>query len=219
MSCLNSTRKTISKKEQEYILNSVNLIVSDCLKKAAYDPKSKEAGHSLGGKFEEYITEQLAQKDSRFTLPIRKREMGDVYFDGIAINIKAGSNKKNGQPNMVSFSRLFTAWFSGKIDCYYIFMINVKGESKEKTEIDLYFFDFLDYLDYASYNPGPGQTMLNEKKLMDDWEKIKDRKPVSGETIKKYLIALNDKMHEFILLKQKQYIKRKQIAESGRLYG
>lgn len=94
------------------------------------------------------------------------------------INVKAGEAGKQGQPNMVSLTKLLDALMNRQIDSYYLLIVKMRLESApasaEISESELnpdeivpnvYFVDMLDYLDFVTFDSGPGQTMLKEKQF------------------------------------------------------
>ena len=132
--------------------------------------------------------------------------MGDVWlFDnGIynPINVKAGEAGKNGQPNMVSLTKLLDALLSHEIDSYYLLIVKMQiAGLPTAAEIPLrldaahivphvYFVDMLEYLDFITFDAGPGQAMLKERQFYDAFDRG-EKRPLLNVTQKvTQLVAL-----------------------------
>lgn len=147
----------------------------------------KEIGHKIADYVDEKTTELLkskfdcAQQVDKKGKP-RSRSMGDVWIAGSNIynplNVKAGEAGKNGQPNLVSLTKLIDALLSDQIDSYYLLIVKMRmvdhSASEDVQEEDLspelitpnvYLVDMLDYLDFVTFDSGPGQAMLKEKQF------------------------------------------------------
>ena len=98
---------------------------------------------------------------------IRKRSMGDIWVRSRGIynpvNVKAGLQGMNGQPNVVSMKRLLDYILRRQIDSYYLLI--VKFDLSETITHKLYLIDLLEWTDFITYNAGPGQIMLREREL------------------------------------------------------
>jgi hypothetical protein len=114
----------------------------------------------------------------------RARSMGDlwVHSGGIynPINVKAGEAGKNGQPNMVSLTKLLDALLKHHIDSYYLLIVKMRLSSlaanadvpesrlrPDEIVPNVYLVDMLDYLDFVTFDAGPGQTMLKERQFYE----------------------------------------------------
>ena len=105
----------------------------------------------------------------------RSRSMGDIWIKSNGmynpVNVKAGEAGKNGQPNMVSLTKLIEAILDEEVDSYYLLIVKMdrlkmpsKAGSPEFLITPLvYLVDMLDYLQYITFDSGPGQAMLKEK--------------------------------------------------------
>ena len=60
------------------------------MKEIGFDSTLKEVGHSFGEKLEETLVNKLIERDNRFSSPVAKRDMADLYFNKDLINIKFG---------------------------------------------------------------------------------------------------------------------------------
>lgn len=145
----------------------------------------KEIGHRIADYVDERTTGMLEE-----ALPTarqldssgrpRARSMGDLWVrsNGIynPINVKAGEAGKNGQPNMVSLTKLLDALLNHWIDSYYLLIVKMRLSSvPASVEVEsaqlvpdhivpnIYLVDMLDYLDFVTFDAGPGQSMLKEK--------------------------------------------------------
>jgi len=149
----------------------------------------KEIGHRIADYVDERTTAMLDGKfDTRHEVDRRgvrrPRSMGDVWLkaNGIynPINVKAGEVGKNGQPNMVSLTKLLDALLNQQIDSYDLLIVKMRigglpaSADIEATSIDpdaivpnVYFVDMLDYLSFVTFDSGPGQAMLREKQFYD----------------------------------------------------
>ena len=109
----------------------------------------------------------------------RSRSMGDVWIKSNGmynpINVKAGEAGKNGQPNMVSLTKLIKAILDEQVDSYYLLIVKMNrtekmpghGASDFVITPYVYLVDMLDYLDYITFDSGPGQAMLKEKQFYE----------------------------------------------------
>lgn len=143
--------------------------------------KGKEVGHRIADYVDEHTTAMLKEKfTTKYEVDAkgkpRARSMGDIWFysDGgyHPINVKAGESGKNGQPNMVSLTKLLDRLMKHEIDSYYLLIVKMSFEVDEDgvpTSVtpNIYFVDMLDYLDYITFDAGPGQTMLREKQFYE----------------------------------------------------
>jgi len=149
----------------------------------------KEIGHRIADYVDERTTGML--EESFQTVHeldgqgrARARSMGDVWLrsGGIynPVNVKAGEAGKNGQPNMVSLTKLLDALLSHQIDSYYLLIVKMRlatvpasadvpesSLTPDEITANVYFVDMLDYLDYITFDAGPGQTMLREKQFYE----------------------------------------------------
>lgn len=149
----------------------------------------KEIGHRIADYVDEHTTRMLEasfrtvhQLDAQGRP--RARSMGDVWVHsgGIynPVNVKAGEAGKNGQPNMVSLTKLLDALLKHQIDSYYLLIVKMRLESvpasadvpdselaPDEIAANVYLVDMLDYLDYVTFDAGPGQTMLREKQFYE----------------------------------------------------
>ncbi len=143
--------------------------------------QGKEVGHRIADYVDENTTEMLRKKfTTKFEVDAkgkpRARSMGDIWVEsgGVfhPINVKAGEAGKNGQPNMVSLTKLLDGLMKRQIDSYYLLIVKMSfkdGEENVPSSVTphIYFVDMLDYLDYITFDSGPGQTMLREKQFYD----------------------------------------------------
>jgi len=142
--------------------------------------QGKEIGHRIADYVDERTTAML-EKEFEVVHEVdsqgkkRARSMGDVWIKsgGIynPVNVKAGEAGKNGQPNMVSLTKLIDAILSEEIDSYYLLIVKMElSIGKDNGRIitpRVYLVDMLDYLNFITFDSGPGQTMLKEKPFYD----------------------------------------------------
>lgn len=154
------------------------------------------AGKEIGHRIADYVDERTtAMLQSEF--PVlhevdgkgrpRARSMGDVWLHSGGmynpINVKAGEAGKNGQPNMVSLTKLLDALLERQIDSYYLLIVKMRlASAPASMDVDerqltpdqivpnVYLVDMLDYLDYITFDSGPGQTMLREKQFYEAYD-------------------------------------------------
>jgi hypothetical protein len=211
----------ISQQDQKFIISVVESKIQDCLIECDFDPTIKEPGHTYGEKVEEKLVKKLVnQYPEKFSSPKKKkgkgkqtRKMEDLIWNSTRsyINIKLGYEKGNGQPNMVSFTRLLKNYHSCEIDSYYIFIIDVTGKTKESLSTSLYMFNLYDYLDYVNYNYGTGQVMLKEKQFFDDYDSNKYFDNKKADIMLKLKQIDQDAYLSHIQLKAEQHKKRQEI--------
>ena len=149
----------------------------------------KEIGHRIADYVDEQTTSLLeAAFETAHELNrqggARPRSMGDVWIQSQGmynpINIKAGEAGKNGQPNMVSLTKLLDALMAWQIDSYYLLIVKMRipglPASADFNEVlvkkvgivpNVYLVDMLDYLDFLTFDSGPGQVMLKEKNFYE----------------------------------------------------
>lgn len=142
--------------------------------------QGKEIGHRIADYVDERTTAML-EKEFEVVHEVdsqgkkRARSMGDVWIKsgGIynPVNVKAGEAGKNGQPNMVSLTKLIDAILSEEIDSYYLLIVKMElSIGKDDGRIitpRVYLVDMLDYLNFITFDSGPGQSMLKEKQFYD----------------------------------------------------
>jgi len=211
----------ISPQDQNFIISVVEKNIQEVLIECDFDPTSKEVGHTYGEKVEEKLVKKLVQKyPEKFSHPEKKngkgkqtRKMEDMIWipTSALINIKLGYEKKDGQPNMVSFNRLLKKYHKGEIDSYYIFIINVIGKTKTTLKTSLYLFNLLERLGYVNYNYGTGQIMLKEKQFFDDYDSNKYFDYTKKDIMLKLEEIDRNAYESHRNLKQKQYEKRREI--------
>ena len=211
----------ISPQDQNFIISVVEKNIQECLTECDFDPTVKEPGHTYGEKVEEKLVDKLVQKyPEKFSHPEKKkgkgkqtRKMEDMIWipTSALINIKLGYEKKQGQPNMVSFTRLMEKFHKEEIDSYYIFIIDVIGKTKTTLRTSLYFFNLYDYLDYVNYNYGTGQVMLKEKQFLDNYDLNKYFDHTKKDIMLKLEEIDRNAYESHRNLKQKQYEKRREI--------
>jgi hypothetical protein len=145
--------------------------------------RGKEIGHRIADYVDENTTAMLEQNfDVQHEVnpkgKKRSRSMGDVWVksNGIynPINVKAGEAGMNGQPNMVSLTKLIEAILHEQVDSYYLLIVKMDSlDSPSKLGVvaktvitpHVYLVDMLDYLDFITFDSGPGQAMLKEKQF------------------------------------------------------
>lgn len=134
----------------------------------------KEPGHRMADYVDDRTTSLLkVHLDTRYEGDgkgnVKKRSMGDVWVrsSGIfnPVNVKAGLQGMNGQPNLVSMQKLLNYIFKRWIDSYYLLII--KFDITSQLSHKAYLVDMLDWTDYITYDAGPGQIMLREKDFYD----------------------------------------------------
>lgn len=150
--------------------------------------RGKEIGHRIADYVDENTTAMLEKSfdvlhevDAKGKK--RSRSMGDVWVksNGIynPVNVKAGEADMNGQPNMVSLTKLIEAILHGEVDSYYLLI--VKMDRVEKTTKagmatkalitpHVYLVDMLDYLNFITFDSGPGQAMLKERQFYEAYK-------------------------------------------------
>lgn len=192
--------------------------------------KGKEIGHRIADYVDERTTAMLEKEfdvvhelDSQGKK--RARSMGDVWIKsgGIynPVNVKAGEAGKNGQPNMVSLTKLIDAIISEEIDSYYLLIVKMElstgQDNKRVITPHVYLVDMLDYLDFITFDSGPGQSMLKEKQFYKAFANgFKPRAITLAEKLKK-MIDLFEDGNRRLLENRKKKIDR--IRAKVRAYG
>ncbi len=137
--------------------------------------RKKERGHSMADFVDDCTTSLL--KSQFVTRSLGPRSMGDVWLKsgggGIfnPINVKTGIVGANGQPNLVSLKRVLRALLADQIDSYYLLFVKFELVEKSDPKPKVLIVDLLDHLEWTTYNDGPGQMMLLEKKFFEEMEK------------------------------------------------
>jgi len=137
----------------------------------------KEPGHRMADYVDDRTTSLLkVHLDTRYEGDgkgnVKKRSMGDVWVrsSGIfnPVNVKAGLQGMNGQPNLVSMQKLLDYIFKRWIDSYYLLIIkfSIEGDLSHKA----YLIDLLDWTQYITYDAGPGQIMLRERDFYEAFD-------------------------------------------------
>lgn len=136
--------------------------------------RGKEVGHRIADYVDDKTTSLLKVNfDTRYEADAkgkqRKRSMGDVWIGekGIfnPVNVKAGLQDMNGQPNLVSMQKLLDYILNHWIDSYYLLI--VKFSLGDKIQQKTVMIDLLDWLEFVAYDAGPGQIMLREQKFFE----------------------------------------------------
>ena len=147
----------------------------------------KEIGHRIADFVDEKTTALLetqfeTKREVTASGRPRPRSMGDLWLgdNGIfhPVNVKAGEAGKNGQPNMVSLTKLLEALLKRHIDSYYLLIVKMTmpgvpaaaelpAEDLDVSQIvpHVYFVDMLEHLEFITFDAGPGQAMLKEKQF------------------------------------------------------
>lgn len=137
----------------------------------------KEPGHRMADYVDDKTVSLLKIAfDTRYEADvrggIRRRSMGDVWIHSNGmynpVNVKAGEQLKNGQPNLVSMQKLLDYIFNRWIDSYYLLI--VKFHLASPIEHKTYLIDLLDWLDFVAFDAGPGQIMLREGLFYEAYE-------------------------------------------------
>ncbi len=137
----------------------------------------KEPGHRMADYVDDKTVSLLKIAfDTRYEADtrggVRRRSMGDVWIhsNGIynPVNVKAGEQMKNGQPNLVSMQKLLDYIFKHWIDSYYLLIVKFRLDSP--IEHKAYLIDLLDWLDFVAFDAGPGQIMLREGDFYEAYE-------------------------------------------------
>ena len=142
----------------------------------------KEAGHQLGDRIDQKLTEHLMMKfPGKIGFERRagkkcNRSMGDFWFKNsngcyIPINTKVGVVNDGhilGQPNIASINKVMDGIINGILDSYYLLIIKLFVDTHTKRlHHKVWFTDILDWLDKSvvTFDAGPGQMMLKAKKF------------------------------------------------------
>jgi hypothetical protein len=137
----------------------------------------KEPGHRMADYVDDKTVSLLKVAfDTRYEADarggVRRRSMGDVWIHSNRmynpVNVKAGEQLKNGQPNLVSMQKLLDYIFKRWIDSYYLLI--VKFRLGKPIEHKTYLIDLLDWLDFVAFDAGPGQIMLREADFYEAYE-------------------------------------------------
>lgn len=135
--------------------------------------ENKESGHHIADYVDDNTTAILKEtyKD-KVKFEDKTRSMGDFWFaeDGniyIPVNIKTGT-VTNGSPNIVSMNKLIESIVNYEIDSYYLIILKFTKVSNRWQVACCEMINLIDYLqDFTTFDSGPGQIMLKEKKLYD----------------------------------------------------
>ena len=197
----------ISREDQKYILSLTKELLPSVMKEIGFDPTLKEVGHSFGEKLEETLVNKLIERDKRFSSPVAKRDMADLYFNKDLINIKFGYKKK-GQPNMVAFNRLSKRFLNKEIDSYWI--LSIDGADNKVC-----FFNLYEQLDYTNTNLGTGQVMLNESKFYIVFNQDKDYTIGRTDVIMKLKKISQDATESHVKLRLEQENQRQEMFNAA----
>ena len=197
----------ITREDQKYILALTKELLPSVMKEIGFDPTLKEVGHSFGEKLEETLVNKLIERDKRFSSPVAKRYMADLYFNKDLINIKFGYKKK-GQPNMVAFNRLSKRFLNKEIDSYWI--LSIDGADNKVC-----FFNLYEQLDYTNTNLGTGQVMLNESKFYPVFNQDKDYTITRNDVIMKLKKISQDATESHVKLRLEQEKQRQEMFNAA----
>ena len=209
MICLSTIFIMISREDRKGIYDLTVELLPSVLEEIGFDAEevakiedTEEIGHRFYNKFEVALSKRLIERDSRFSMPIKKakskskgtRKMQDILFISDYVNIKFGYDK-NGQPNMCAFNKLIKKFSSNEIDSYWILSVDAKYNKVS-------FFNLYEHLDYTHTDLGPGQTMLQERRFFNYFDQDKD-----------YAISRNDvilQMKEINRIATKSLVERRE---------
>ena len=197
----------ITREDQKYILSLTKELLPSVMKEIGFDPTLKEVGHSFGEKLEETLVNKLIERDKRFSSPVAKRDMADLYFNKDLINIKFGYKKK-GQPNMVAFNRLSKRFLNKEIDSYWI--VSIDGADNKVC-----FFNLYEQLDYTNTNLGTGQVMLNESKFYPVFNQDNDYTITRNDVIMKLKKISHDATESHVKLRLEQEKQRQEMFNAA----
>ena len=197
----------ITREDQKYILSLTKELLPSVMKEIGFDPTLKEVGHSFGEKLEETLVNKLIERDKRFSSPVAKRDMADLYFNKDLINIKFGYKKK-GQPNMVAFNRLSKRFLNKEIDSYWI--LSIDGADNKVC-----FFNLYEQLDYTNTNLGTGQVMLNESKFYPVFNQDNDYTITRNDVIMKLKKISQDATESHVKLRLEQEKQRQEMFNAA----
>ena len=197
----------ISREDQNYILSLTKELLPSVMKEIGFDSTLKEVGHSFGEKLEETLVNKLIERDNRFSSPVAKRDMADLYFNKDLINIKFGYKKK-GQPNMVAFNRLSKRFLNKEIDSYWI--LSIDGADNKVC-----FFNLYEQLDYTNTNLGTGQVMLNESKFYPVFNQDNDYTITRNDVIMKLKKISHDATESHVKLRLEQEKVRQEMFNAA----
>ena len=197
----------ISREDQNHILSLTKELLPSVMKEIGFDSTLKEVGHSFGEKLEETLVNKLIERDNRFSSPVAKRDMADLYFNKDLINIKFGYKKK-GQPNMVAFNRLSKRFLNKEIDSYWI--LSIDGADNKVC-----FFNLYEQLDYTNTNLGTGQVMLNESKFYPVFNQDKDYTITRNDVIMKLKKISQDATESHVKLRLEQEKQRQEMFNAA----
>jgi hypothetical protein len=168
----------IDAQTQEIIYNVTNAFWSEHVSNEAFRDitHGKEVGHRIADYVDDRTTDNLSSENAltaKFECKSNGRKMlrsmGDIWIKSNDIynpvNIKAGIVTE-GSPNIVSLTKLLKRLLALQIDSYYLLIVKFI-KLQENYQPRLYFFDLLDYLDFTTFDLGPGQMMLQEKKFYE----------------------------------------------------
>lgn len=129
---------------------------------------NKESGHSIADYVDAETCKELELLNKKLMYENNKRSMGDFWIidqnnnSYTPVNIKTGTSS-DGSPNIVSINKLIDRLSKNEIDSYYLLIIKFT----ESKHVDVFFINLIDYLEFTTFDLGPGQLMLKEKKLYD----------------------------------------------------
>ncbi|MBI4679414.1 MAG: hypothetical protein HY748_17705 [Elusimicrobia bacterium] len=102
--------------------------------------------------------------------------MGDLWLQDSGIyhpvNVKTGIVGAEGQPNLVSLKKVFSAIMARQIDSYYLLIVKMDISAKGIAP-SVCLIDMLDWLDYVTFDSGPGQMMLRAVKFFAEFDPTK----------------------------------------------
>lgn len=168
--------------------------------------KKKEDGHTHAQSYVDYLIdnvfpscETINKYGFDIIIPRNDRDHGDFHLVDsesktiIKCNGKLGTAKKLSHPNVCAITRAFDYLSENSLP-YLIFKLRLyKGEYR------LEIFDLYNNMDVITYDDGPGQLMIKEKKF---YEK-KEFKYLKTLDVLRYLLHINEIAFEN-LVKQRQ---------------
>jgi hypothetical protein len=186
----------------------------------------KEIGHRIADLVDERTSMLIGQyftvRQEQGKGGTRARSMGDVWVLSSDIynpvNIKAGEVGKNGQPNLVSLTKVLDALLKRQIDSYYVLI--VKMALRGEASASVYLADILGYLEYTTFDSGPGQMMLREQAFYDAMAaEAKPSASTMADKIERLVSMLEEADRRLFINRKKKFERIRGALDLYRGYG
>jgi hypothetical protein len=173
------------------------------------ESKSDELGHSHGPGVQKEVKKVLSKKydikevvNKNGTKP--KRPFADNILKGFYNNVKFTTTEE-GNPNLGSMNRMIKHVLKQSNSEYYVTIVKYLANKKD---CEVQFVNILQFIDCLTYDAGPGQIMITQKKFEIEYQNY-----INGKRPIKSFNEIYNELREMAIIKRKSHIelRKKQL--------